>query len=61
MSGHMWVSLQYTPLEIEEDGDVLHTFTNETSEELARDDAKLICFICHADLTMKSYHEVCNG
>ena len=60
MSKHIWVNFTYTPVEVEEhEGGVLHTYTNKLSEEVARDDGQLICFICGTELTSASFNTSC--
>ena len=60
MSKHIWVNFTYTPVEVEEqEGGILHTFTSELSEEVARDDGQLICYMCGTALTLTSFNTPC--
>jgi hypothetical protein len=62
MSGHLWVALNYQPIDVEEQPDgSLHTFTTEAGEEASKGDDALVCYICGAPLTTLSFHEVCPG
>lgn len=59
---HMWVSLQYTPVEIEvqEDGS-LRIFTGDIADEIARDESLLVCFICGEHLSTDNHDSECTG
>ena len=59
LTAHMWVVLIVVPIEIEVEGDTLHTYTREGGEELARDDAEIICFNCKTALTTDTYNTEC--
>ena len=60
MTDHMWVSIQYTPIDVElQDDGTLHTFTTEMGEELARIDSSLGCWNCNAPLTTESFGTEC--
>lgn len=59
-AGHMWVAIQYTPIEVElqPDGSI-HTFTSELADEIARDDSKIGCWNCGAPLNTDTYDTEC--
>lgn len=60
MSAHSWVNLTYTPVEVEAQADgTLHTFTNELSEELAREGGVLVCIHCHETLSTSNHDREC--
>lgn len=59
---HMWVAMQYTPIEVEVQTDgSLHTFTGELADEIAREDSILVCFHCGETLTTQNHEEECPG
>lgn len=60
MVKHAWVALSYTPIEIDvlEDG-TLHTFTSEHGDDLAREGAALVCFLCGETLTAENHDTDC--
>jgi len=62
MTEHMWVAIQYTPIEIDEAEDgTLHTFTREGADELAREESAIGCYICGTPLNTNTYKGECAG
>ena len=61
MTDHMWVALTMTPIEVEEDGDTLHTFTTELGDEIAREESKVGCWLCFVPLTATTYRSECTA
>lgn len=61
---HQWVLMQFIPVEVdvdENDPDLLHTFTREGQEELAKEDGIICCWHCKSTLTTDSYYMDCPG
>lgn len=60
MSKHQWVSMQYTPLEIEQQPDgTLEVSATEVAIELSEEQALMGCWHCHTPLTAESYETEC--
>lgn len=62
MSDHIWVAMQYTPLEIEElpDG-TLNVSATESAIEVSVEEALYGCWMCHTPLDTESYHTECSA
>lgn len=61
LTAHMWVAVMIVPVEVEENGEDLHTYTREGGEEVAREEASIGCFNCGTALTVDSYRSECAG
>lgn len=62
MTQHMWVALSYQPIDVDVDENgVLHTYTTEIGEELAREDSALVCWICLVHLNTDTHDTECPG
>lgn len=62
MAEHMWVMVQYAPVEVEvlEDGSV-DVHTTDMADILAREDSAIGCWICEEQLTSANVHSECPG
>lgn len=60
MHEHMWVSFQYTPVEvaIETDGSLTVTESID-GDTISKDQAMLGCWFCHAPLSTQSFDTNC--
>lgn len=57
---HTWVSLQFNPVNVEEDGEGgLTVSENKEAKELAQDQAMLGCWFCHVPLEVASFGTLC--
>jgi len=60
MREHMWVSMQYTPLEITPMPDgTLKIEATEEAIEVSVEDALMGCWFCHTPLGVESYSTMC--
>lgn len=60
MKLHMWVSMQYTPLDVErtDNGTIIVTAA-EAAISTAEEDAMMGCWFCHTPLTSESFDTEC--
>ncbi len=57
---HVWVSLQFTPIEVElKDDGSLDVSATETALELGEAEAIMACWFCDTKLTAESYGSEC--
>jgi len=64
MTDHMWVMMTYVPIEVEVDPDndeILHTYTREGADEIAREEGLLGCWHCLEPLNAITYYTECSG
>lgn len=59
MKHHMWVAMQYTPIEVSEQNNELVVTVTDLAEEIAREESLLGCWNCHEPLSVESYESEC--
>lgn len=57
---HMWVSMQYTPLQVEkgDDGN-LSVYASDDALQVSDEEAKMGCWFCHTPLSTETFDTQC--
>ena len=61
---HQWAALVMIPAEVEispESADTINVYYREAAEEIGKEEAILLCWHCHTELTPSSYDTECVG
>lgn len=60
MTDHMWVSMQYTPIHVDEMPDGSISVSADLSAiQVSEEEALMGCWFCHAPLSPETYHTSC--